>query len=233
MPTTVLAPYYKASYTNQTSYPSLTYDQIKTVAFSYQNKGNQPWYDDTSLPTATWRSPYPIHLATAQSLNRCSGFDYQWPSCNRAANTFTSVYEADGTTLAANQHVAQPGQIVKFGFQVQPQGWVPPATYREYFQPIVEGTPDGLINTIGTFQDMSVVTPINSADFSSESSFPAITAGSTSTIHFDLINNGNVSWYDDTSVPNGRYPVHLATSGPINRVSAFSSNWPSASRSSC
>jgi hypothetical protein len=228
---TVLPAVYQASFAGQTSYPSLTLDQQKIVAFSYKNSGNQLWYDDTSLSSAVWRAPYPIHLATSAPLNRCSGFASGWQSCSRPAVNFAAVYESDGTTLAANQHVAQPGQIVKFSFGITPAPWVSAATYREYFQPIAEGSAGGLLNVVGTYQDITMIEPNPSVIYSQESASPTISRGNSSTVYFQFKNSGNISLYDDTSVPSGRYSTHLATTDSINRSSSFGdSSWQSASR---
>ena len=51
----------------------------------------------------------------------------------------SSVYEADGVTLAANQHVVNPGQIGKFGFTLTVPASTASGTYREYFTTILEG----------------------------------------------------------------------------------------------
>ncbi len=91
-----------------------TKGQSTTSFISYKNTGNVPWYDAVSAPGS---GNLPVRLATDLALNRQSVFGGNWTlGSTRAAHTFASVYEANGTTLAANQHVAQPGQIVRFEF---------------------------------------------------------------------------------------------------------------------
>jgi hypothetical protein len=230
------APVFKAAFAGQSSYPSFSYGQVQNVYFMYKNTGNKPWYDDTSVGTTTaTRNPLPMHLATASPLNRGSGFDYSWPSASRPAVNFSAVYEADGTTLAADQHVAQPGQIVKFGFNMAAQSWVNPGSYNEYFQPIIETTPDGAINPLGSYLSVKLNSPQYSSSFNSQSAYPTINAGQSAAVFMTFKNSGTAPWYDNTSFSSAPgnaklYPVHLATSHPLNRTSSFSASWPSASR---
>ena len=234
--TRVMPPKFTASYYSQSQGPSFTYGQTKTIFYSYKNIGNKPWYDDSSIGTATkTRTPQPTHLATANPINRLSGFASGWPSPSRPAVVFTAVYETDGTTLAADQHVVQPGQIAKYGFNVTPASWVNPGTYQEYVQPIIEGTPDGAINSQGTYHDYALATPTFEAAYYSESSYPSLTKGQVQAVNLEYKNTGNATWFDDISFPSAPansqlYPVHLATSQPLNRTSDFSAGWPSPSR---
>lgn len=147
---------YVAGFKGQSIYPSLQAGDIDNSYLLYKNEGNKPWYDDTSLSRATSRDPKPVHLATMQPVNRGSGFAHNWSTDNRPALVFSAVYEADGSTLAADQHVVMPRQIVRFNFQQKPAGWVQKSTYREYFQPVLEGTPDGAFNFVGTYLDVTV-----------------------------------------------------------------------------
>lgn len=233
LPAAVNASVYKAEYAGQSEYPSFTYGQNKKTSLSYRNTGNQIWYDYIGITGAITRNPYPVHLATAQPMNRISGFVKDWPSPNRPAINFSAVYESDGSTLAANQHMANPGQIVKFEFQTTPATWVNPGTYREYFQPVAEGTPDGRFNFTWTFQDVRVIPPTYQLSFVSQSTYPNLTAGQQTDIFFKYKNNGTSPWFDDLSLlqaPKNTHPVHLATSSPLNRNSSFSAGWPSPNR---
>ena len=236
LPTSIAAPVYSASYAGESTYPNLTYGQTANVYFKYKNTGNKPWYDDISLPTATSRTPLPTHLATDNPMNRPSGFDYNWPSSDRPSLDFSAVYNSDGTTLASNQDVVQPGQIGEYSFTIAVDNGVGPGTYREYFQPIIEGTSGGSINFQWTFVDITVNKPIYSAKYYSESAYPSIATGSSATVYFEYINTGNVPWFDSNSYPSAPgnanlYPVHLGTSHSLNRDSSFvSSSWYSASR---
>ena len=94
-----------------------------------------PWFDNTTSPDG-----HPVRLATAHPINRGSGFGSTWGGDqNRATGIFASVYEADGITPAANQHIAQPGQVAKFSFTLSVPNTMSAGTYPEFFQPISEG----------------------------------------------------------------------------------------------
>ncbi len=235
LPFSVAAPIYSASYAGESPYPTLSYGETGTIYFKYKNTGNKPWYDNNSLSTAVSRSPLPVHLATNVPMNRPSGFDYNWPSPSRPALNFSTVYDSNGTTLASNQNVVQPGQIGEFSFQVAVDNGVGPGTYTEYFQPIVEGTA-GEFNFQWTFENITVTTPVYSAKYYSQSSYPTLTPGGSSVpVYFEYTNTGNVPWYDSTSYSSAPgsgnlYPVHLSTSHPINSSSIFDSGWFSSSR---
>jgi hypothetical protein len=224
---------YNASFVTGSSPFSLAINQVSTASLSYKNTGNQIWYDDDSISSATTRSPLPMHLATAQSLNRSSGFDLGWVNAARPATTFSAVYNSDGVTLTSNQHEALPGQIVTFNFSVSPQSWVPVGSYSEYFQPIIEGTSSGAVNNQNSYITINVLPTIYSASFFAQSNYPVLNPGQSANVWFEYQNTGNQTWYDDTSIsaaPTGSYPVHLATNHTLNRLSAFGATWPSYSR---
>ena len=129
---------FQASYVSQSPYPTLVQGQSSSAFIEYQNDGNEPWYDDVSAPQY---NTYPVHLATSNPINYASPFaDSSWPTNDRPSGTFAAVYNSDGTTLATNQHVAQPGQIVKFDFTLTAQSGLYPGYYQEFFQPILEGS---------------------------------------------------------------------------------------------
>jgi hypothetical protein len=143
------------------------------------------------------------------------------------------VYEADGTTLAANQHVATPGQIVKFQFDITPSVSTSPAVYREFFQPIAEGSADGKFPKAWTFIDVTVQVPIYYVSGTTQSAYPTISRGTQTTAFITYKNNSNIAWFDETGRtqgPSNTPPVHLATSHNLNRGSSFSSGWPTPSR---
>jgi len=230
---TVAATNYAATYYSQSSYPSLSINNTLSVYFMYVNTGNQPWFDDSSLSSATWRNAMPTHLATDNALNRNSAFDDGWPDPDRPDTTFSAVYNSDGVTLASNQHEVMPGQIVKFSFNVSPASWVSPGVYPEYFQPIIEGVSGGGIAYIGTSQNITVVPPTYIDSYYAQSNYPTLTHGQQASAWFEYQNNGNQTWYDDSSVgsaPAGTDPVHLATDNALNRNSAFDDGWPDPDR---
>jgi len=61
------------------------------------------------------------------------------------------VYEMDGTTLAADQHRARPGQIVRFSFTYSVPSNMPPGVYHEWIQPVLEGQRNWDIGAAGYF----------------------------------------------------------------------------------
>lgn len=224
---------YQSGNVNQSAYPSFTYGQTQTAFFEYQNTGNQYWYDDTGLAGATTGAAQVIHLATGDPLNRNSGLDKDWPSPNRPAVNFSAVYESNGTTLASNQHAAAPGQIVKFQFTITPSVNVPPGTYREFFQPIVESTADGRFPKPWTFLDVTILNPTYQTAQVSQSAYPTLNRGQQTQAYINFKNNGAAPWYDENArsqAPSNAYVVHLATSHTLNRASWFSQGWVSTSR---
>ena len=129
-------PEFQATYSGQSGYPTMVQGQTSSAYILYQNTGNEPWYDDVSAPQL---NTYPIHLATTNPINSASPLGATWPANDRLTGTFSAVYNSDGVTLASNQHVAQPGQIVKFSFVfTAPTNFT--GTYVQYVQPILEGS---------------------------------------------------------------------------------------------
>jgi hypothetical protein len=218
----VVVPTYGSAYAGQSAYPTIVAGQTATVAFSYRNAGNQPWYDDT---TAAGAGKAPLHLATSHAMNRGSVFGSPWGGDrNRAAGVFAAVYESDGVTLAGNQHVAQPGQIAKFSFPMASSVLTRPGVYREFFQPIIEGVT--VMNDPWTFLDVTVQAATLTSQYVDQSPYPALLPGEQATAWFKYKNTGNQTWYDDASAPGANSaPIRLATSHNINRSSAFGVTW--------
>jgi hypothetical protein len=224
---------YLSGNVTQSGYPAFTYGQTQTTYFMYKNVGNQYWYDSASLSSATTRNPFAVHLATYDPLNRSSGFASGWPTASRPALNFAAVYEADGITLAGNQHVAQPGQIVKFQFQITPSVNLAPGVYREFFNPIAEGSADGIFPKAWTFIDVTVQAPNYTATPYNQSAYPQIPRGQQTNMFFMYKNNGNIAWFDETGLPQGpsnTLPIHLATTHNLNRGSFFNTGWTTVSR---
>jgi hypothetical protein len=223
-----LIPNYSAAYAGQSGYPTVVAGNTAAASLSYKNVGDQIWYDDTSIGTAP-AGKYAVHLATGQPNNRVSPFGATWAAGhNRPGLNFSAVYEADGTTLAANQHVATVGQIVKFNFTFTVPINQPGGVYREFFQPVAEGTGNGAFATVGTYLDVTVQAASFGAQYAGQSSYPTMFSGGTDNAYLNYKNTGNQLWYDDTSVgtaPVATYPVHLSTGQPTNRVSSFGATW--------
>ncbi len=126
---------FKATFVSQSAYPTLTTNQSTRAFIRYANSGSKPWYDDVSAPQY---KTYPVHLATSNPINQASPFSAGWPTSNRASGMFSKVFQPDGVTLAPDQHVAQPGQIVEMSFPLTVPVSQPSGIYRASFQPILE-----------------------------------------------------------------------------------------------
>lgn len=218
-----------AKFVSQSSEPIVPAGTSVTLSVEYQNIGNSFWKDNVS----TFPGYPPIHLATTNPINRSSMFyASNWLSSSRPTGTFSAVYDSNGTldSTATANHTVQPGQIAQFTFTIHIPITQPPGVYREYFQPIAEGYPNWNMN-VWSYFDIGVTAVNNQASYSSESSPVTLTpGGSAAPAYFRLTNTGNTIWYDNTDTPVDMYPVHLATTWPINRWSLFDSGWPAVNR---
>jgi thermitase len=148
--------FYQSAYAGQSSFPTIQAGQSATGFFMYRNTGNMNWYDDVSLPSAP-AGTNPVRLSTTNPTNRASIFGNNWGvNKNRPSNNLAAVYESDGTTLAANQHIVQPGQIGKYSFTFDAPSGMAPGTYQEFFKLVAEGLPDTAINNPGTYLSVRV-----------------------------------------------------------------------------
>ena len=118
-----------ATYSGQTANPTITPGSSSTFTIKYKNDGTATWYDDMSVPSGM----SPIGITTTNTLNRSSNFAASWSKANRPTRLFNAVYESDGSTLAANQHVTEPGQIVEFSFDYTAPPDQASGVYREDF----------------------------------------------------------------------------------------------------
>lgn len=225
MDVTIL-PTYSSAFYRQGLYATLAPNATQNTFIDYKNTGNQSWYDDDSIsgaPTGT----KPVHLATTRPLNRFSLVGTLWGGQqNRPALRFGNVYESNGTTLAANQHIVQPGQIGRFPIKFYGPANLPPGTYREYFQPVVEG--GDTMNDPGTFLDATLVPATYGSQYAGQSTYPIVVRGSTVDSYLQYKNIGNQAWYDDAglgSAPSGTKPVHLSTTRSLNRFSLVGTAW--------
>lgn len=221
-------PAFRASYVSQSGYPIVDSGIGVSVFFQFKNTGTQFWKDDLSNFPG-WR---PVRLATTTPINRASGFRASnWPSPSRPTGIFSKVYEADGVTLAADQHTVHPGQIGRFEFTINIDPSIPPGVYREHFQPVLEGAPGYNWNIGGgVYLDIGVNRPRYKAAYVNQSAYPTVSRGSTSNAYITFKNIGPDPWFDDVDKPFGKRPVRLATTWPINRASSFGSSWSSVSR---
>lgn len=220
----VQAPTYRASYAGQSNYPSLAPGGSASAYVQYRNSGNVAWYDDTSQSSGP-SGTLPTHFATNNPINRASVFGSSWSGRNRPSLAFSAVYESDGSTLASDQHIVQPGQIGKFSFTFNVAANQANGLYREYFRPVLEGSSDGAFSYDNVWIDVTIQAPSYIATYAGQSEYPAINRGGSATGFVKYRNTGTATWYDDTSVPSGKLPAHLATNNPVNRASVFGSSW--------
>jgi len=221
------SPNYGAVYAGQSPSPTLKAGQVSASYIQYKNTGNAAWYDDT---TASANNASPVHLAITNPINASSSFGWGWTSLSRPATTFGAVYESDGTTLAANQHVVQPGQIAKFSFTITVPYGYPSGRYRNYVQPVLESADAWNMGGVGWF-DVNVVPTINAAQYAGQAPNPTLHDGEVNSNYLLYKNTGNTTWYDDTTASaNNASPVHLAVTNPINSGSSFSWGWPNSGR---
>jgi hypothetical protein len=218
---TVTPAVYTASFFDQSAFPDVTQYQKASAYIRYKNTGNITWHDDVSSPGSGQLS---IQLGTDYPLNHNSSFSSFWPYPHRAATVFSSVYEADGTTLASNQHLVQPGQIAKFSFDMLATAAIKPGFYGEPLRPLVQGL--GPMNDTGTWMGINIRQANYTASFAGQSAFPTITRGQSADVYIQYKNTGNVAWYDDQSAWNAHVlPVRLGTDYPLNRNSIFAATW--------
>lgn len=215
---------YSSQFVNEsTGYVSLATGNTTTQWIDYKNTGTAPWYDSISAGAA---GVMPVHLATSHPISRTSIFGASWGGDdNRPAVDFSAVFDADDNTSTSNQHVVQPGQIARFAFVLSAPASAKPGTYQEYFEPLQEG--GTVMNDPGTYMYVVVAPPTYSSSFVTESGgYYTINPGSQGSAWFEYRNTGNEPWYDDVSAGGaGVMPVHLATSHPLSRTSAFGSTW--------
>ena len=218
-------PQFKSQYYRQSSFPDMIQGQQTSVFFDYKNIGSVAWRDEN----ATGGTYHAVRMATGNPINRKSIFSYGWTQINRPIGIFSKVYEADGVTLSADQHIVYPGQIGRFEFTVGANQNTPPGTYREWFQPVLEGST--MWNLGGeVWMDFTVRPSVSKATYRTQSPHRTIPKNEQQTSYFEYLNSGTAPWYDSISNKNFFAPIHLATTLPINRASQFSKYWPLPSR---
>ncbi|PID30387.1 hypothetical protein CR983_02755 [Candidatus Saccharibacteria bacterium] len=218
------APNYKLKFVGQSAHPRLSPNSTKTMTFKMKNTGTVSWYDSV---TAGQHDTHPVTLITTRHLARQSAFGANFArDANRLTNRFTKVYESDGATLAANQHVAQPGQIVEMEFVLTVDAKQKAGRYREYFMPIVDGSLYWKMGLLA-WTDITVTNGPNRAAFAGQSAYPTISPGARQNAYLRFKNIGGSSWYDTTSTPSGIRPVVLSTSRPLGRTSELGGSFAS------
>ena len=164
--------------------------------------------------TATWRNdgPYPIRISANRPNERSSEFrTSSWMSNSRAGNLQESS--------------VAPGQVGTFVFTVQAP--VQTGDYDEYFTLMIENA--GWMNDPGMFFRFRVAPANLASTVTSTSGLPTTMDSNTTSGNTTVTvrNDGNTTWYND-----GKYPLYLGTSNPLDRQSPFyeSSTWASQSR---
>ena len=221
----VPAPVFSAKYYSQSAYPTIDQNSTRKSYFMFKNVGNTPWHDVVSRPTGI----KPVVLATTAPINRISKLNANFATSNRAAIQFASVFEEDGTTIASNQHIVQPGQIAKFEFTFTAPNSLAPGTYREWFQPVLEGGNPWDMGA-SAFLDVTVRGATHKASYRGQSPYPTIATAQQATGYFMFENTGTATWRDARNAWPGAGPVVLATTNPINRLSKFNSLFDTANR---
>jgi len=220
--------YESANLPNSYSSIYITQGTFFWASARFQNTGNIAWYDDTSYASGP-AGTKPVHLGTANPTNHASAFLKKWGNgMNRLATNFYAVYESDGTTLATNQHIVQPGQIARYEFMLEFPLDMAPATYNLYLQPLVEGG-----STMGPgygYVTINATPATFQSAYKSQSAYPTISNDyAPNPVWLEYKNTGNAPWYDDiglSQAPSGTKPLHLATSHNIGRASELGILWP-------
>jgi hypothetical protein len=217
---------FSATYKKQSPYQIVNIGNKVEMYFDFENTGTAFWKDETSA----FPGYPPVRLATTNVINRSSLFrSNKWSSSNRPTGIFSRVYESDGTTLSSDQHTVFPGQIARFSFEIEVKDGTRAGLHREFFQPILEGSPNWSMGQ-WVHQDIGVNYPGYSASYHSQSGYPVVARGSETYGFFRMRNSGTEVWYDDSSVWPAKNSIRLATALPVNRNSKFNANWPFSSR---
>ena len=217
---------YKALGYRATSDVSTNQNEYADAQLMYKNTGPRPWRDESSVDIGGT----PVYLATSYPINRPSVFSASWPANNRPSKTFAHVFESDGQTLAADQHVVYQGQVASYEFRMTAPDNISAGMHSEAFQLIVDGSPywdvNGSVLTINT----NVRLINRSAVYYQQSSYPQLTKGSSALNQIYYRNTGTGTWKDVISASPGVIPIDLATDNPINRASISNYSWPANNR---
>lgn len=205
--------------------PEYSYKWISQSGYLdlYPEETARLWVMIENTGTATWDKDIPIHLGTSHPLDRHSGFyaDYDWLADNRSA-------------WLTDETVIEPGERAVFMFDiVAPKQ---PGTYKEYFQPVVEGI--SWLEDYGIFWQLTVKSTEDEPNVVHEStnnygvdgiyrstlvnqpdSSFTIAQGESKNLSIEIKNTGTATWHND-----GSYPVRLGTGDPWDRNSIFQAN---------
>ncbi len=219
---------YQAQYVSQSSYPGLKQNDSKNMHVKMRNTGARLWKDQlTAFPGAP-----ALKIATVNPLNRGSYFqDASWQAHNRPTATLARVFEADGVTLAPDQHTVFPGQIGQYNFTLRSYPNTPTGKYQEWFQLIAEGDPNWDVNGSSFFYTVTVDNNLRLASYRRQSSYPTVNPGEKKTLFLEFENSGTVFWKDQLTAFPGAPAIKVATTNPVNRTTGFQdTSWHSPSR---
>ncbi len=207
---------YHCEWVEQSTYPNLQPLEITTIWVKFKNTGTATWYN---------YGDHPVRLGTSHDQDRNSDFyKHTWESNNRAAKLLESS--------------VAPGQIGKFEFYIKAPETT--KTYKEYFQPVVEGIT--WMEDYGVFWDIAVngEKTENKTDLSydSQNGYHAafesqepqekfsLAPGEIKLMTVKFKNTGSNTWSN-----SGANPVHLGTDSNRDRHSLFFKHtWLSANR---
>jgi hypothetical protein len=208
---------YTATTVSQSAYQySAPANSTQTQTIRYRNDGENYWYDTLTAPTNNTK---PVRIASV-SGDLTTG----WPTSSYATTTFGTTYLADGVTASPFQHVVRPGEIVEFAVPLTIQDSASLGLHRQMVRPQVEGYINSPMSGLSWF-DVTAMARTSGAVMYAQAPFPTVRPGETQPVFLSYKNTSNTAWYDDTSLPKGLLPVHLATYAPINRSSPFSYDW--------
>ncbi len=217
------------AYAGHDKNPAMKQGFTNTVKLKLKNIGSQTWYDNSGLAGAP-ADAKAVVLTSDKPLSHGVDFSLYWDSASTPSKEFKKVYEADGVTPAADQDVAEPGQVAEFEIKFRAPNGKPSGSYQEYFTLKRDGIGGNRLYGNDIWIWAKVLKSIYTAEFAGQSSPDDVFDDQTETGYIQFKNTGNVDWFDKTSVPSGINPVTLATYAPINRESDLNRTWDSDNR---
>ena len=151
----VVKPKYKADLYKRTSVDDMKPGTREDASYWFKNTGNVPWYSEKGLKYASSNTNAVI-LQTAHPVGDRSPLGSLWGSNrNTPTRKFAAVYKSNGKTLTSNQHIVNPGEIVKFDFT-----FVVNTNYKEYGKHTTYFTPR-LMGNSKAFSDPNAYIHVN------------------------------------------------------------------------
>jgi len=186
---------YAFEYVSQSSYPRVAPGMTTTLKLTLKNTGTATWYKTGSNP---------MRLGTSHPKDRLS------------------ILLGSANRVSLDQISVASGEEGTFTFIItapETEG-----TYREYFQPVVDGIT--WLTDIGIYWDIIVEKESYHAQYIGQSPYITVSSDGTATLWVEYKNTGTATWYK-----GGENPIHLGTSEPQDRSSIFQhSSWLSSNR---